>query len=84
MGWINRDVRVVLINTANGRPFLRGNVPLGDLPDSFRHDTTIYLRGRDWQVVDADPPLKRTFAKTRELTLHVEKPQKFDAATLLY
>lgn len=83
MGWLTSDVHVSLISVRTGKPVFRAKVPVDDLPDSFLADTTMYLGPRSWHVVRAEPPLKSAFAKTKKLTIYVERQSSTEQPPVL-
>ncbi|WP_145960368.1 hypothetical protein [Leminorella richardii] len=52
-------------------PFMRSDVPIDSLPDTFEIDTTLHIKEEEWQVVSALPPQKSEFRKTGKVTIEL-------------
>lgn len=57
-------IRVEFVKQGESAPFMRSDVPIDSLPDTFEIDTTLHIKEEEWQVVSALPPQKSEFRKT--------------------
>lgn len=73
MSWFSRKVNLTLIDDATGAVFASSIMPPGDLPDSFKINTTLHLGDDDWSVIHAEPETKAEFTKSGKLTLRLRK-----------
>jgi hypothetical protein len=62
-------VRVDFINGRDNAVIGTSDVPLAQLPESFRVSTTLNLAGKQWSVSSATPPDKVDFARTGQLRI---------------
>lgn len=84
MGWFSRNVSVTLIDDATGSVFATSDMPPTDLPETFALETTLHIGDVDWSVVDAAPPTKAEFSKSRKLTLRLRRVEKVDLSKILF
>lgn len=75
MSWFSHKVNLTLVDDATGAVFASSMMPPGDLPDSFKINTTLHLGDDDWSVIHAEPETKAEFTKSGKLTLRLRKVQ---------
>lgn len=75
MSWFSRKVNLTLVDAATGAVFASSRMPPGDLPESFKINTTLHLGDDDWSVIHAEPETKAEFTKSGKLTLRLRKVQ---------
>lgn len=79
-----RRVLVTFIDEAKNEVLGEGKFELLDLPDSFLESTTLEVGDETWSVSEADPPLKKQFAKSKKLTVRLRAIEQVSTETLLY
>lgn len=77
-------VHVEFINGTNQTVVVTSDIPLEQLPDSFRIDTTLELAEKKWSVVSANPTDKTEFSKTGKLRVVLSEIQMMPPGDLLY
>ncbi len=81
---LKRRVHVTFVDDAKNETLGEGKFELSDLPDSFLESTTLDVGDENWSVVQADPPLKEKFAKSKKLTVRLRRIEQVSTETLLY
>lgn len=69
---------------ANGETIFKKMIALDDLPDTFRVDTTMVIRGRSWSVLRAEPSTKEAMARTGRVTITLATVEYIDPGALLF
>ena len=77
-------VRVDFINGRDESLIGTSDVPLAQLPDSFRVSTTLNLAGQEWSVSSATPPDKVDFAKTGQLRIVLSEIMRSPPGEILF
>jgi hypothetical protein len=80
----SRNVAVSFIDDATGEEIARSKVPLDQLPDTFARNTQLDMAGAHYVVAAANPLTKPEFAKTRRLTVRLQKVEMVDPNSLLF
>jgi hypothetical protein len=84
MAWFRSKVEVTLIDDATGVSIGVTQLPPDALPETFELDTTLHLGDEDWSVVDAQPPTRAQYAKSKTLTLRLRRIEKIDPSKILF
>ncbi len=84
MSWFSRKVNLTLVDDATGAVFASSMMPPGDLPDSFKINTTLHLGDDDWSVICAEPETKAEFTKSGKLTLRLRKVELMAAEAISF
>lgn len=69
----HKTIRVEFVRQGESAPFLRSDVPIDQLPDTFEIDTTLHIKDDEWQVVQANPPQKNEFRQTGHVKVELAK-----------
>ena len=84
MSWFSRKINLTLVDDATGSVFVSSMMPPGELPDSFRINTTLHLGDDDWSVVQAEPETKAEFTKSGKLVLRLRKVETVSPKSLSF
>lgn len=68
-------IKVEFFEGKNEEPFVRSNIPVEQLPDTFEINTTMHLGDEDWHVIAAEPAKKEDFKKAGKLKITLAKPE---------
>jgi hypothetical protein len=77
-------VRIEFVNGRDQCVLATSDVPLTQLPESFRIDTSVEVNGRKWSVSSADPTEKVDFAKTGHLRVVLAEIKQLPPGDLLF
>lgn len=81
---VEKLVRVMFVDAVTGAQIGRSELPVGQLPESFREQTTLELAGSTWSVERAEPPTAAEFAETGRLTMMLRRIETVSPADVLY
>jgi len=70
----NPSIDVEFYERGQVEPFARASTPIDQLPDTFEIETTLHIKGEEWQVSNAKPATKEEFRKTGWLQIYLYKP----------
>ena len=84
MGWFSPRVRVTLVNHQDGSILSQRVVKASTLPEAFDDATSLSVSGTHWMVVEADPPRREQFARTRQLTVRLQPVVMANPADVLF
>lgn len=79
-----KKISVTFVDHASGEPFVRSEMPIEQLPDTFALHTDLDIAGQKYVVVGAEPPTKEAFAKTRRLRVTLQKVETVDPKKILF
>ena len=77
-------VRVLFINALDESRIGVSEVPVDQLPQTFKLSTTMMLKGDKWSIEAATPMHSKEFLKTRHLELKLRKIKKIKPKKLLF
>lgn len=84
MGLFSSKVKVTFIDESTGKPFGVTEMPPSDLPESFEVNTTLHIKHEEWMVINAQPLTRAEFAKSKSLTLRLQRIELVDPNTILF
>jgi hypothetical protein len=79
-----KRIDVEFIDADSGQRIGHSKVPLGDLPESFAHNTRFTIKDDQYTVVGADPVHAEDFSRTGKLVLTLRPIRYIDPRRLLY
>lgn len=77
-------VHLTLIDDATGETLGRSELEPESLPESFRDDTVLHLRDRDWSVVQAEPLSRAEYVASGQLVLRLRRIEHVDPGKILF
>jgi hypothetical protein len=77
-------IKVRLIEASDNDLIDEVNLPLSQLPQSFKSFTTMHINDQDWQVVKAEPEEYAEFYRLGELTLWLRPIVRIDPSLIRY
>lgn len=83
-GIFTRKVWVRFVDAATGEEFACTRMPATDLPETFELDTVMDLAGEQWHVMQAEPMRREEFARSKSLTLVMERVAAMDPGEILF
>jgi hypothetical protein len=78
------NIEVTFIDDTTDESLGVTQIAANNLPDVFEKDTTINLKGIDWQVLNARPKTRAQYTKSRQLILWISPIAAVNPRDLLY
>lgn len=78
------NIEVTFIDDLTDESLGVTQIPANNLPDSFERDTTINLRGADWNVLNAKPKTRAQYIKSKTLILWIRRIELVNPQDILY
>jgi hypothetical protein len=78
------QVSVFFVDAGTGQTIARSDMPAGQLPETFRTDTTLQIGGESWQVERAEPATAAEFVRAGRLVLTLRRLTMMPPGAILY
>src|SRR5258708_33836916 len=82
--FLKKTISVSFVDDQTGVTFASSELPPDQLPDTFALETDLDMRGNHYVVVAADPPNKEAFAKSKRLTVRLQRVEQMDPRAVLF